>query len=179
MASENEIVSTLRERFARHLERHARFAWEDVESRLLANPEGLRALAAMEESGGEPDAVARDEPTGEVLFFDCSPESPLGRRSLCYDREALESRRGNKPRGDAASLAALWGARLLTEEDYRFLQTLGEFDLKTSSWVETPAEMRALGGALFCDRRFGRVFAYHNGAESYYAARGFRTKVAV
>ncbi len=168
------LVETLRARFAQHPERHAGIEWGDVGARLAARPEALRVLEGMEATGGEPDVVGRDAGTGVVTFFDCAPESPSGRRNLCYDRAAWEARKRNKPRGNAVDEAAALGIELLDEEEYRALQELGAFDRKTSSWVATPSDVRALGGALFCDRRYGRVFTYHNGAESYYAARGFR-----
>jgi hypothetical protein len=175
----DELLATLRLRFEQNLDRHRGIAWADVEARLAKIPDALMSLRAMEASGGEPDVVRRDEKTGHVLFFDCSAQSPTGRRSLCYDREALDSRKNNKPEGSAAEMAAAMGVAMLTEDEYRELQRLGEFDTKTSSWVETPSEVRSLGGALFCDRRFGKVFVYHNGAESYYAARGFRASLRV
>jgi hypothetical protein len=174
-----ELLSELKERFEKNADRHKGLKWPDIEARLTARPEKLWSLAEMERTGGEPDVVAFDKKTGEYVFYDCSAESPKGRRSLCYDRKALESRKENKPENDAITLAAAMGVELLTEDEYRDLQTLGEFDLKTSSWVKTPAEIRNLGGAIFCDRRFGRVFTYHNGAESYYAARGFRGSLRV
>jgi hypothetical protein len=154
--------------------RHEGVAWEHVVARLEANGAALKALANMESSGGEPDVIGHDKATGAFIFCDCSAESPAGRRSLCFDREALESRKENRPDGNAVEAAAAMGIELLTEERYRELQRLGEFDVKTSSWIATPSDVRALGGALFCDRRYGRVFVYHNGAQSYYAARGFR-----
>lgn len=168
------LLETLRDRFQGHMERHADVAWSTVSARLKAAPDKLKALAAMEDSGGEPDVVDHDPATGEVVFVDCSAESPADRRSLCYDAEALAARKANKPGGSAVAMAAAMGIRLLTEADYRRLQTLGRFDLKTSSWIDTPAAVRKLCGALFCDRRYDQVFVYHNGAESYYAARGFR-----
>lgn len=170
----DELIGTLRARFQKHMERHAGLAWEAVQARLEGNDAALRSLAAMEATGGEPDVIGRDEATGEFLFCDCSAESPAGRRSLCYDRPALDARKQAKPPGCVSELAADMGVELLTEAQYRELQQLGNFDMKTSSWVATPQDVRALGGALFCDRRYGRVFTYHNGAESYYAARGFR-----
>jgi hypothetical protein len=154
--------------------RHRGIAWADVQAKLRGNTRALAALLAMEESGGEPDVIGRDKTSGAYIFCDCSAQSPSGRRSICYDREALESRKENKPKNSALELAATMGIDLLTEEQYRQLQQLDEFDTKTSSWVHTPADIRALGGALFCDRRYGKVFVYHNGADSYYAARGFR-----
>jgi hypothetical protein len=175
----NDLLPILEARFNRHPQRHASLTWADVAQRLRSRPAALASLAAMESTGGEPDVVGCDPATGTIVFCDCSAESPTGRRSLCYDRAALDARKENKPRGSAVEAAAAMGAELLTEDQYRHLQTLGEFDLKTSSWVATPADMRRLGGALFCDRRFGRVFAYHNGAESYYAARGYRVWLQV
>jgi hypothetical protein len=162
------------ERFERNAQRHWGLRWEEIERRLGGEAGKLRALVEMEQSGGEPDVIGRDAKTGEYLFCDCSAESPAGRRSLCYDREAWERRKENKPAGSALEMAAAMGVEMLTEEQYRALQELGAFDLKTSSWIATPAKIRKLGGALFCDRRYGTVFTYHNGAESYYAARGFR-----
>ena len=156
------------------MNRHKDGEWAQVQGRLEANPVKLWSLYEMERTGGEPDVVGDDKKTGEYIFYDCSPESPKERRSLCYDREALESRKENKPKDNALDVAAAMGIELLTEEQYRELQKLGDFDAKTSSWVKTPSPIRKLGGALFCDRRFDTVFVYHNGAESYYAARGFR-----
>jgi len=174
-----KLLQTLQDRFARHMHRHPGLAWEGVLSRLQSRPAVLEAIHAMESSGGEPDVVGF-EPEPEQLFFcDCSAESPAGRRSLCYDREAWDARKENKPAGCATDAAAAMGIELLTEAQYRELQRFGPFDAKTSSWVATPAEVRALGGALFCDHRYGRVFTYHNGAQSYYAARGFRGRVRV
>jgi Protein of unknown function (DUF4256) len=169
-----EIIETLRVRFEKNMIRHTGLEWHQVQKRLEANAEKLWSLSEMEQSGGEPDVVGQDKKTGEHIFYDCAAESPKGRRSLCYDREALDSRKEAKPRDNAMEMAAAMGIELLTEEQYRELQKLGEFDTKTSSWVKTPANIRKLGGALFCDRRFDTVFVYHNGAESYYAARGFR-----
>jgi hypothetical protein len=169
-----ELLGMLKARFEKNMGRHKGVEWAAVQSRLEASPAKLWALAEMERTGGEPDVVRRDEKTGEYVFFDCAAESPKGRRSLCYDREALESRKEHKPEGSAVDMAAAMGIALLTEEEYRELQELGEFDAKTSSWVATPPRIRALGGAVFCDRRYDTVFLYHNGAESYYAARGFR-----
>lgn len=171
---QKELFSALKARFEKNMNRHQGLEWAKVQARLEANGEKLWSLNEMEITGGEPDVVACDKKTGEYIFYDCSAESPKNRRSLCYDREALDSRKENKPKNCAIDMAAAMGIELLTEEQYRELQALGEFDLKTSSWVKSPAEMRKLGGALFGDRRFGRVFMYHNGAESYYAARGFR-----
>ena len=161
------------------MHRHHGVGWAEVRARLESNPGALKSLLAMEATGGEPDVIGQDTGTGRFTFIDCSIESPTGRRSLCYDRAALDSRKQNKPQGSAVELAAEMGIDLLTEEQYRALQTLGEFDNKTSSWIETPSDVRSLGGALFCDRRYGRVFVYHNGAESYYAARGFRGSLSV
>ncbi len=161
------------------MSRHEGLKWANVEARLEANAESLWSLNEMESTGGEPDVVAVDKKTGEYIFFDCSAESPKGRRSLCYDREALESRKEHKPKNSAIDIAAAMGVELLTEDQYRELQELGEFDTKTSSWVKTPANIRELGGALFCDRRYDQVFVYHNGAESYYAVRGFRGSLRV
>lgn len=174
-----EMLAILKDRFEKNMHRHEGIQWSDVQARLEARPDKLWSLSEMERTGGEPDVVGRDEQTGEYLFFDCSPESPAGRRSLCYDREALESRKTARPENSALDVAADMGVELLTEDQYRYLQTLGEFDLKTSSWILTPPDVRALGGALFCDRRFGRVFVYHNGAPTYYAARGFRAVLSV
>ena len=169
-----ELLGELKERFERNMSRHKAIKWSDVESQLDANPDKLWSLAEMERTGGEPDVVGFDKKSGEFVFFDCSAETPKGRRSLCYDRAAWESRKEHKPESDAATVAKTMGIEMLNEEQYAELQKLGEFDLKTSSWLQTPAEIRKLGGALFGDKRFGRVFTYHNGAESYYAARAFR-----
>ena len=169
-----ELLRALKARFERHMHRHEGIAWADVEARLDTHPDALRSLRDMELSGGEPDVVGPKAESGAVTFCDCAAESPAGRRSLCYDREALDARKENKPKSSAVEMAAAMGVELLTEPQYRALQQLGEFDIKTSSWIDTPADVRALGGALFCDRRYGRVFTYHNGAQSYYAARGFR-----
>lgn len=174
-----ELIETLKARFSKNMDRHKGFDWAKVHARLENSEEKLRALNAMEQTGGEPDVVGRDESTGEFLFFDCSAESPKGRRSLCYDREALDLRKEHKPENSAVELAAQMGIELLTEEQYRQLQQLGKFDLKTSSWVKTPEPIRKLGGALFCDRRYDSVFVYHNGADSYYSARGFRGALKV
>ena len=168
------LLATLKARFEKNMDRHPGLDWAKVQTRLAANDAKLRSLAEMENTGGEPDVAGRDEKTGEYLFFDCSAESPAGRRSLCYDGEALASRKENKPEGSALEMAREMGIDLLTEAQYRELQKLGTFDAKTSSWIETPAAVRRLGGSLFCDYRYGRVFVYHNGAQSYYAARGFR-----
>ncbi|MCB2202420.1 DUF4256 domain-containing protein [bacterium] len=169
-----DFLSVLETRFGENKVRHPEINWEDVRARLEAAPEKLWSLNEMERTDGEPDVVGLDEETGEVLFYDCSPESPEGRRSLCYDREALESRKAHKPKDTALDMAEAMGVELLTEDAYFQLQELGEFDLKTSSWLKTPENVRELGGAIFGDRRFDRVFIYHNGAESYYGARGFR-----
>jgi Protein of unknown function (DUF4256) len=169
-----ELLRALKARFERNMSRHKGLAWAEVQAKLEANTEKLWSLSEMERTGGEPDVVGHDKKTGEYIFYDCSPESPKGRRSLCYDCEALESRKENKPKGSAIDMAAAMGTELLTEEQYRDLQRIGDFDTETSSWVKTPSDMRKLGGALFCDRRFNTVFTYHNGAESYYAARAFR-----
>jgi hypothetical protein len=170
----DDLLPTLKSRFEKNMPRHQGIAWTEVQARLEKNPAALKSLRAMEDTGGEPDVIGQDKATGKFTFCDCAAESPTGRRSLCYDREALEARKENKPQGSALDMAASIGVELLTEEQYRQLQTLGEFDTKTSSWIKTPPEMRSLGGALFCDRRYGKVFTYHNGVQSYYAARGFR-----
>jgi len=169
-----ELIVTLKVRFEKNRNRHKGLEWAGVQARLEANSDKLWSLREMERTGGEPDVVGRDKSTGEYVFFDCSVESPAGRRSVCYDLDALESRKEHKPGNSAVEMAAAMGIELLTEEQYRELQKLGRFDLKTSSWVKTPPEIRKLGGALFCDRRYDTVFVYHNGAQSYYAARGFR-----
>jgi hypothetical protein len=174
-----ELLSTLQARFEKNRNRHEGLEWANVKAKLEASAEKLWSLGEMERTGGEPDVVGHDKKTGEYIFFDCSPETPKGRTSACYDREALDSRKEHKPKNNAVDMAAAMGIELLTEEQYRELQNLGNFDTKTSSWVKTPADMRKLGGALFGDRRFGRVFMYHNGAESYYAARGFRGSLKV
>lgn len=168
------LLVTLQTRFEQHMHRHAGMDWPTVQARLEAAPQKLRALQEMESTGGEPDVIGQDEQSGAFIFCDCCAESPTGRRSLCYDRAALESRKENRPQNCATDVAAAMGIELLTESEYRALQQLGRFDSKTSSWVKTPADIRALGGALFCDRRYDQVFLYHNGAQSYYAARGFR-----
>lgn len=168
------LFSALQARFEQNPRRHAGLAWAAVQARLEAAPAALWSLAEMERTGGEPDVICQDEKTGGFLFCDCSAESPLGRRNLCYDRAALDSRKENKPEGSAVEMAAAMGIDLLTEAQYRFLQSLGEFDLKTSSWLKTPPAIRKLGGAIFGDRRYDAVFVYHNGASSYYGARGFR-----
>lgn len=169
-----KLLAALKDRFEKNRDRHQGLAWTDVEARIGRNAAALATLHAMEETGGEPDVIARNRKTGVITFCDCSAESPAGRRSLCYDREALEERKEHKPRGSAVGLAREMGIRLLSEEQYRALQELGTFDAKTSSWIVTPDDVRVQGGALFCDRRYGKVFVYHNGAQSYYAARGFR-----
>lgn len=173
-AIKDDLIGSLRNRFEKNMGRHGGLDWGLVQVRLEANVEKLRALREMELTGGEPDVIAYDRKSGELIFCDCSPESPIGRRSLCYDRDALDSRKLNKPDGSAVEMATSMGIEILTEEQYRHLQSLAEFDRKTSSWVQTPSSVRKLGGALFCDRRYDQVFLYHNGAESYYAARGFR-----
>jgi hypothetical protein len=174
-----ELLRGLRARFEKHMNRHKGLQWAEVQAKLEASADKLWSINEMERSGGEPDVVGHDKKTGEYIFCDCSPESPKGRRSLCYDREALESRKENKPRDNAMDMATAMGIELLTEEQYRELQKLGNFDTKTSTWVKTPSAIRELGGALFCDRRFDTVFLYHNGAESYYAARAFRGSLRV
>jgi len=174
-----ELLGTLKARFEKNMKRHKGLEWTTVAVRLEASAGKLWSLNEMEETGGEPDVVSHDNKTGEYLFFDCSAETPRDRRSVCYDREGLDSRKEHKPANNAIDMAASMGIEVLTEEQYRKLQELGEFDLKTSSWVTTPADLRKLGGALFGDRRFGRVFIYHNGAQSYYAARAFRGALRV
>jgi hypothetical protein len=174
-----ELLKTLKVRFEENMSRHKRIEWNKVEAKLKKSNDKLWSLNEMERTGGEPDIVSYDKKTGEYIFYDCSVESPNGRRSLCYDAEALASRKEHKPKDSAVNMAKAMGVELLTEEQYRELQKLGEFDLKTSSWVKTPAEIRKLGGAIFCDRRYNKVFTYHNGAESYYAARGFRGMLKV
>jgi hypothetical protein len=169
-----ELLGTLKARFEQHMHRHKGLEWPGVQARLEAQPDKLRALAEMENTGGEPDVVGRDRKTGEYIFFDCSAESPKGRRSLCYDGEALEARKEFKPQNSAMGMAAAMGIEMLTEEQYRELQTFGTCDTKTSSWLKTPPDIRTLGGAIFGDSRYGRVFVYHNGAQSYYGGRGFR-----
>lgn len=171
---QEEILSILKVRFETNMTRHKKISWEKVYEKLLENPDKLWSLTEMENTGGEPDVVDYDTKKSEFIFYDCSPETPKERRSICYDREAWESRKENKPKNNATEMAADMGIDLLTVEEYRALQTLGNFDTKTSSWIKTPEEIRKLGGALFCDRRFNTVFVYHNGAESYYAGRGFR-----
>ena len=174
-----ELLKTLKSRFLANMRRHAGLDWDMVEARLSSNSPKLRSLFLMEATGGEPDVVGFDASSGEYIFFDCSAETPAERRNLCYDRAALDARKANKPASAALDVAAEIGASILTEEEYRFLQTLGEFDRKTSSWVATPKEIRALGGALFCDRRYDHVFTYHNGADSYYGVRGFRAALKI
>jgi len=173
------LLATLKTRFEKHRSRHGGIEWAEVLARLEAHPQKLRSLYEMELTGGEPDVVGHDEKTGEYLFFDCSPESPKGRTSSCYDPNALDARKEHKPKASAEGMASEMGVELLTEEQYLKLQAIGEFDTKSSSWLKTPAEMRKLGGALFGDRRFGRVFFYHNGAQSYYSGRGFRASLRV
>ncbi len=174
-----ELLSALQARFEKNVNRHKGLEWANVLAKLASSPEKLWSLNEMERTGGEPDVVGHDKKTGEYIFYDCSAESPKGRRSLCYDREALESRKENKPKDNAVDMADAMGIELLTEEQLRELQKFGDFDTTTSSWVRTPSAIRKLGGALFCDRRFNTVFVYHNGAESYYAARGFRGSLRV
>jgi Protein of unknown function (DUF4256) len=174
-----ELLRTLKARFEKNMNRHRGLEWAQVQARLEASTEKLRSLHEMERTGGEPDVVGHDKKTGEYIFYDCSAESPKGRRSACYDREALESRKEHKPKDNAIDMAAAMGIELLAEEQYRELQKLGNFDTTTSSWVRTPSAIRKLGGALFCDRRYDTVFVYHNGAPSYYAARGFRGSLRV
>jgi hypothetical protein len=174
-----ELLRVLEGRFKKHMDRHKGLEWAKVQTRLEANAEKLWSLREMEVTGGAPDVVGQDKKTGEYIFFDCSEQSPSGRVSLCYDREALDSRKEHKPKSNAVDMAAEMGVELLTEEEYLALQKLGEFDTKSSSWVKTPAEMRKLGGALYYDRRYGRVFAGHNGAQSYYSGRGFRASLRV
>jgi hypothetical protein len=174
-----ELLKVLKARFEKNRSRHQNLEWANIQSKLEANTEKLWSLNEMERTGGEPDVVDHDKKTDEYIFYDCSAESPKGRRSLCYDREAHEARKEFKPENNAIDMAAAIGVELLTEKQYRELQKLGKFDLKTSSWVKTPADIRKLGGAVFCDRRYDTVFLYHNGAESYYAARGFRGSLKV
>ena len=174
-----ELLRALKTRFEKHMSRHKDLEWAKLQAKLEASTKKLWSLHEMERTGGEPDVVGYDKKAGEYIFFDCSAESPTGRRSVCYDREALESRKEHKPANNAMDMAAAMGVELLTEEQYRELQKLGPFDTKTSSWVKTPADIRKLGGAIFCDRRYNTVFVYHNGAESYYAARGFRGSLRV
>ncbi|HYI08494.1 MAG TPA: DUF4256 domain-containing protein [Thermoanaerobaculia bacterium] len=174
-----ELIGALKARFEKNMKRHKNLEWAKVQAALEANIEKLWSLSEMERTGGEPDVVGYDKKKDEYVFYDCSAESPKGRRSVCYDREALNSRKEHKPKNSAIDMAAAMGIEILTEEQYRELQKLGEFDTKTSSWVQTPSDIRKLGGAIFCDRRYNTVFVYHNGADSYYAARGFRGSVRV
>lgn len=175
----DELINLLKTRFEKNMQRHKGIDWAKVQAKLEANPNKLKSLNEMEKTGGEPDVVAFDKKSGEFIFVDCAEESPKGRRSTCYDKAALDSRKEHKPENNAVDMAKAMGIEILTEEEYRDLQTLGEFDLKTSSWIKTPAEIRKLDGALFCDRRYNHVFTYHNGAQSYYAARGFRGSLRV
>jgi hypothetical protein len=175
----DELLKALKSRCEKNMHRHKGLDWTKVQARLEANPEKLWSLSEMERTGGEPDVVRHDKKSGEYIFYDCSAESPAGRRSVCYDREGLESRKEHRPANNAIDMAAAIGMELLTKEEYRELQELGDFDTKTSSWVQTPSDIRKLGGALFCDRRYGQVFVYHNGAQSYYGARGFRGSLRV
>jgi hypothetical protein len=175
----DELLRTLKTRFEKNVNRHNGLDWAKVQARLEADPSKLWSLHEMERTGGEPDVVGHDKKTGEYIFYDCSAESPKGRRSVCYDREGLESRKEHRPEDNAIDMAAAMGIELLTEEEYLELQKLGNFDTKTSSWVKTPSSIRKLGGALFCDRRYGQTFVYHNGAQSYYAARAFRGSLRV
>jgi hypothetical protein len=174
-----ELLRTLKARFEKNMNRHKGLEWAKVQAKLQANTGKLWSLHEMERTGGEPDVVGHDKKTGEYIFYDCSAESPKGRRSVCYDREALEARKEHKPENSASDMAAVMGIELLTEEQYRELQRLGNFDTKTSSWLKTPSDIRKLGGAIFADYRYGNIFVYHNGAESYYAARGFRGSLRV
>jgi len=175
----DDLLKALKARFEKNMNRHRGLEWPKILARLEASPESLRSLHEMDRTGGEPDVVARDPKTGEFIFFDCSPESPSGRRSVCYDREGLKSRKEHRPRANAMDMAAAMGIEMLTEEQYRTLQKLGAFDTKTSSWLATPSDIRKLGGAIFGDRRYDHVFVYHNGAQSYYAGRGFRGSLRV
>jgi hypothetical protein len=178
-AERDELFKTLKTRFEKNMSRHKGLDWAKVQARLEENTKKLWSLSEMERSGGEPDVIGHDKKTGEYIFYDCSAESPKGRRSVCYDHEALQARKEHKPANSAVAMATDMGIELLTEEQYRELQQLGDFDLKTSSWVQTPADIRKLGGALFCDRRYNHVFVYHNGADSYYRARAFRGSLRV
>lgn len=175
----SNLVGILKTRFEKNTNRHTDINWHEVQSKLESSPEKLWSLNEMEKTGGEPDVVDFDKKSGEFIFFDCAAESPAGRRSLCYDKEALDKRKENKPKDSAVNVAKAMKVELLSEEDYRKLQQLGNFDLKTSSWIQTPNDIRKLGGAVFCDRRYNTVFRYHNGADSYYAARGFRASLKV
>ena len=175
----DELLKTLKTRFEKNMNRHKGFKWEEIQKRIEANTAKLWSLYAMEDTGGEPDVLGQDKKTGEYIFYDCSAETPKGRRSICYDDEALAARKEHKPADSALNMAREMGIEILTEEEYRALQKLGHFDAKTSSWIKTPPEIRKLGGALFCDYRYATVFIYHNGAESYYAARGFRGSLKV
>lgn len=175
----DELLVVLKSRFEKNMKRHKGSEWQEVEARLKADAEKMWSLYEMENSGGEPDVVGHDKKTGEYIFVDCSAESPKGRRSVCYDRDALESRKEHKPKNSAIDMASAMGIEILTEDEYRNLQSLGQFDTKTSSWIKTPSDIRDLGGAIFADYRYGKVFVYHNGAESYYAARGFRGSLRV
>ena len=177
--STQELLNILQSRFEKNMSRHSGLEWKSAQNKLEANPEKLWSLNEMEKTGGEPDVVGFDDTTGEFLLFDCSPETPKERRSICYDRAALDARKEHKPRTSALDMCKEMGVELLTEAEYRYLQTLGKFDLITSSWIVTPPEIRKLGGALFCDRRYDSVFTYHNGADSYYGVRGFRAKLRV
>lgn len=174
-----ELIGILKSRFEAHMDRHKGLHWDDIEKKLQSDKGKLWSLNEMEETGGEPDVTGFEKESGSYIFTDCSPESPKGRRSICYDREALEARKKHKPRHSAMEMAAEMGVEMLTEEEYRALQELGDFDTKTSTWVKTPEEIRKRGGAIFCDRRYGQVFTYHNGADSYYASRGFRSRLRV
>jgi hypothetical protein len=174
-----ELLGVLKARFDRHSKRHEGIEWADVQRKLMANPGKLRSVREMDRTGGDPDVVGRDAESGDYIICDCSAESPSGRRSVCYDRQGLESRNEHRPENTAVDMAAAMGVDILNEDEYRNLQKLGEFDLKTSSWIMTPTDVRELGGALFCDRRYGKVFVYHNGAQSYYASRGFRASLRV
>lgn len=175
----NELIELLKSRFKNNMQRHTGISWGTVQEKIIADPEKLQVLSEMERTGGEPDVIGHDKKTGKLVFCDCSAESPADRRSICYDRKALDARKKNKPGGNALEMADLIGIEILTEQQYRELQELGEFDRKTSSWVKSPDKIRDLGGALFCDRRYDHVFVYHNGAESYYASRGFRGRLLV
>lgn len=179
IAQKEELLTILKMRFEKNMLRHRAIEWLNVKQKLLAEPEKLVALHQMEITGGEPDVLVYDNETGEYIFYDCSPESPSGRRSLCYDEAALSARKENKPKNSALGMAASMGVDVLNEDEYRFLQQFGKFDTKTSSWLRTPSEIRKLGGAIFGDYRYGKVFIYHNGAESYYAARGFRASIRI